>query len=307
MDIIRLKDLSLMTLDEAEIQPIASKFQTGEGTKQEAFQDLLDLSIEKLTPFTEDKRTGTKLLTGAMKTLTELMDKCLLATLGLSSTYCGPARQLARAAIEGGPDTLEFVVNNLGLLGDSHAGDLPGPVFAPSRLIVSMKNLRLPSDKSLFKLDDNEDNLMLKDKNGVWNRFASMSIEAIKNALRTGTTDVETLGIISALVGEFTEQGAKEKPGAIGREVVKLIKAATANPEEPDQFALDVAEKLIEARDFIREASITRIREDRAEQEAKADMERAQKRLAKQAELGASRERVGASVANPDTSESSDD
>ena len=302
-DIIQLKDLGLMTLTSEEIEPIALKFQTGEGTKQEAFQDLLDLSILKLKPFTEDKRTGTKLLTGAMKTLTGLMDGSLLETLGLSSTYCAPARQLAKAAIEGGTTTLEFVVNNLGLLGNTEAGDLPGPTFAPSRLIVSMKNLKLPADKSLFKMDDDEDNILLKDKNGQWNRFASMSIEAIKTALRTGTTDDETLAIINSLVGEFTGDGVKEKPGAIGREVAKLIKAATVNPEEPDQFALDIAEALIGARDKIREASIVRIREDRDMAEAEADMLRANKRLAKQAELGASRERVGSSVANIDTSE----
>jgi hypothetical protein len=235
------------------------------------------------------------------------MESSLLATLGLSSTYCAPARQLAKAAIEGGSPTLLYVVDNLGLLGSPEDGDLPGPVFAPSRLIVSMKNLKLAADKSLFSLDDDEETLLLKDKTGTVHRFASMSIERIKLAFQTGTPDAETLALISSFVGEFTAEGEKEKPGVIGREVAKLIKAATVNPEEPDQFALDIAETLIGARDKIREASIVRIREERATAEAKADMLRANKRLAKQQELGASRERVGASVASTDTSEASDD
>lgn len=305
--ITKLKDLSQMTLTVEEVQPIADKFGKGEGMKQEAFQDLVNLSVGKLLPFTEEKKSGTKLLTGAMKNLAILMESSLLELLGLGSSYCAPARQLAKATIEGGSPTLLFVVNHLTAMGKPKLGDLVGPQFAPSRLIISMKNLRLDPEKSLFSLNENKDTLFIKDRQGNLHRFGSQSIEGIKDCLRLNVPDAETLDILNTLVGMFTAEGEKEKPGALGREVTKLIKAATTDPENPDQFALDIAERLLEIRDEVRTAAIRKNREERAANEARQDMERAQKRLAKQQDLGASRERVGASVATTNGDDASDE
>lgn len=295
----KLKDINVMRLDEERINSIAATFQSGESTKQEAFDALVNYSIEVLEPFTEERKSGLKLVQGALKKLGKLMEGTILDTLGLTTTYCQPARQLARAHIEGCPTHLRYVLDNLTENGDSEAGDLPGPLFAPSRLIISMKALRLAEDKSPFEVDSSgdEDILMLADKEGTLHRFGSLSIEGIKDLLRTGKTEPGTLDLINSLIGEFTPEGKKPKPGTLGRAIAEVVKAANAG-EEPDSFALDVAESLTTAMLDCREAAIRRNREERASREAQADMKRAQARLKAQQDLGLSRERVGASVAD---------
>lgn len=299
---ITLKDVSTMQLDEARILSIASQFQAGESTKQEAFNALVDYSIEVLEPYTEERKSGLKLVQGSLKKLGKLMEGTLLDTLGLTATYCQPARQLAKAHIEGCPRTLRYVIDNLIANGIGTEGDLPGPLFAPSRLIVSMKALRLDEDKSPFEMDDDEDVLLLADREGTLHRFGSLSIEGIKDILRTGKTEKETLDLINDLIGQFTDEGAKAKPGIIGREVEKLTKAANGG-EEPDSFALDIAEALTTCVLDCREAAIRRNREERAAREAETDMNRATKRLKAQQKLGIEREAAGSSVAAQDGSE----
>jgi hypothetical protein len=298
----RLKDINVMRIDEARIGAIASKFQTGEATKQEAFDELVSYCTEVLEPFTEERKSGLKLVQGALKKLGKLMEGTILDTLNLSTTYGQPARQLAKAHIEGCPVHLQFVIDNLTQLGSSEDGDLPGPIFAPARLIVSMKTLRLPEDKSAFEVDD-DNGLMLRDKSGDLHRFGALSIEGIKDILRTGTTDPETLDLIVGLVGEYPDKpDAKEKRGVLGRAIDKLAEAAKTG-EEPDQFALDICETLETALDEVRSAAVRRVREERTAREAEADMERARKRLQRQQSLGAEREGVPASVAATDGSE----
>jgi hypothetical protein len=289
-NIVKLKDINAMSLsteDTAAIEAIASEFQTGEATKQEAFDHLLNFCIRKLQPFTEERKSGLKLVNGSLKKLGKLMEGTVLDTLGLTSTYVQPARQLAKAAIEGGPEHLQYVIDNLTETGDSEAGDLPGPIFAPSRLIVSLKNLRLDDDKSLFEVDP-DNGLMLKDRSGNLHRFGSLSIESIKDILRTGTTDPEVLDLINRLVGEFTEEGQREKPGALGL-AIKNLREIAGKGEEPDQFALEVCDSLENVQHEVRDASVRRNREVRAQREAELDMQRQAKRLASQQKLGTMR------------------
>ena len=298
---IKLKDISLMHLDAQRIEAIAAIFTEGEGTKQQAFDLLVEYSAEVLMPFTEEKKSGLKLLPRALKKLGKLMEETLLDDLGLTSSYCAPARQMARAIIEGCSPNLRFVIDNLKATGDTEAGDLPGPMFAPARLIVSMKSLRLDAEKSPFEVDESgdEDVLMLKDRNGTLHRFASLSIEGIKDALHTSAADPTTLKLINNLIGVFTGEGEKEQPGTLGREVAKLAKAANAG-EEPDTRALAICETLTEAIETSREAVVRWNREERAAAEALADMKRAQARLERQQNLGVERENLPASTVNSD-------
>ena len=290
MSEIKLKDVTIMTIDEARIASIAERFQSGEATKQEAFEELVNYNVEVLEAYTEERKVGTRLVQGALKKLKSLLENTVLHTLGLTNTYVQPSLQLAKARIEGCSTALQYVLDNLTENGDTQNGDLPGPLFAPARLIVSMKQLRNKDGETRFVVED--DVLYIRDKAGELRRFGSLSIEGIKDMLRTGTTEKSTLQLINDLVGEFSEdENGKDKPGIIGRQVKKLIEAANAG-EEPDSFALDIAETLAQAMFDCREAAIRRNREERAAREAEADMMRQQRRLERARSLGLVREGV---------------
>ena len=302
----KLKDINVMALDDKAISRIVSKLQRGESTKQEAFDDLIKYCVKVLEPFTEERPVGLRLVTGALEKLRKLMEGTILDDLKLGSTYCAPARQLAKYAIERtAPTALEYVLAHFKANGDTEAGDLPGPLFAPTRLQVSMKYLRAKDEESKFEVSD-DDILMVKDKSGTLHRFGSLSIARLIDILRDGTTTKGTLDLIVALVGEFTPEGTDDKPGTLGRAIAKVTEAANAvaEGEKPDQFALDLCESLTEAMMTAREATIHRAREKRAEAEAEADMARTKKRLEKNAALGIERDGGDpASVVLPDGSE----
>jgi len=292
---VRLKDITTMTMsdeDRAAIDQIASKFSQGESTKQEAFDGLVGFCVHKLEPYVEERKSGLKLVQGALKKLAKLMEGTVLDTLGLTSTYCQPARQMARAVIEGTTDAFKYVIDNLTEVGNSEAGDLPGPIFAPSRLIVSMKTLREEKDNP-FEVDvdpnTEEETLFLRDKVGNRHRFGSLSIEGIKDILRTGQTDPETLDLLNTLLGQFTKKDEREKPGTVLRAIDKVREAAKSGTE-PDSFALDLCASIEDAILTAREALIKRNRDLEVERRASEDMERAQKRLERRKELGLLRE-----------------
>jgi hypothetical protein len=287
----KLKDVNTMRLDDERINSIATKVQAGESTKQEAFDDLVNYSIEVLEPYTEERKTGLKLVTGALEKLRKLMEGTILDTLKLGNTYCAPARQLAKAHIEGCSTALQYVLDHFKADGDTANGDLPGPLFAPTRLQVSMKYLRVKDEESRFEVDD-DDVLWVKDKHGNLFRFGSLGVDKLISILREGKTEKGTLDLIRALVGEFVAEG-DDKPGTVGKAIAKVREAANAG-EEPDEFALDLCESLETAIFDAREACIRRIREERAAEEAAADMARQQKRLQKQQALGLEREAANA-------------
>jgi len=295
--IVKLKDVNTMGFDaedNAALAIIAEEYASGASTQQEAFGHLVAFCVGKLQPYTEERKSGLKLVSGSLKKLGVLLEGSVLATMNLSSTYLQPARQLAKASIEGTTDAFQYVVDNLTEEGDSEAGDLPGPVFAPSRLIVSMKALRIEdADTAVFEVDE-EQGLMLRDRSGNSRRFGSLSIEDIKSILRTGTTDPVALDLINGFLGEFTPEGERAKPGILGRFIEKLRKAANSG-EEPDSFSLDLCQSLETAQSDLREATIRRNREDRAAAEASHDMERQQRRLQRATKTGAERE-VGESI-----------
>jgi hypothetical protein len=290
-NIIKLKDVSTMDFnaeDNAALSVIAEEYASGAVTQQEAFDHLVGFCVRKLQPYTEERKTGLKLVQGALKKLGVLLEGSVLATMNLSNTYLQPARQMAKARIEGGSEPLEYVASHMTEVGDTAAGDLPGPIFAPSRLIVSMRALRIEDEQdNPFEVDE-EQGLMLIDKSGNPRRFGSLSIEDIKSILRTGTTDPVALDLINGFLGEFTPEGERAKPGQLGRFIEKLRKVANSG-EVPDSFSLDVCDALETLQANLREATIKRNREERALAEAKADMERQQRRLERQADKGAAR------------------
>lgn len=296
-NIIKLKDVSTMEFsneDNSKLDIIAEEYSSGASTQQGAFGHLVAFCVEKLQPYTEERKGGLKLVQGSLKRLGVLLEASVLATLGLSNTYLQPARQMAKARIEGGSEPLEFVASHITEDGDTAAGDLPGPIFAPSRLIVSMRALRIDEEgKNPFEVDE-EQGLMLCDKSGNLRRFGSLSIEDIKTILRTGKLDPEALDLINTFLGEFTPEGERTKPGQLGRFIEKLRKVANGS-EVPDSFSLDICEALTTLQHNLREATIKRNREERSQAEAMADMERQQRRLGRQANKGAERE-VGESI-----------
>jgi hypothetical protein len=297
VNIIKLKDVSTMDFsieDNLKLNAIAEEYASGAVTQQEAFEHLVCFNVEKLQPYTEERKTGLKLVQGALKKLGVLLEGSVLATLNLSSSYLQPSRQLAKARIEGTTEAFEYVTKNLTEVGDSEAGDLPGPVFAPSRLIVSMRALREDDKaKNPFEVDE-EQGLMLNDRSGNARRFGSLSIEDIKLILRTGKLDPAALDLINTFLGEFTPEGERTKPGTLGRFVENLRKVANGT-EVPDSFSLDICEALETLQHNLREATIRRNREERAQAEAEADMTRQARRLERAKTQGAERE-VGETI-----------
>jgi hypothetical protein len=296
-NIIKLKDVSTMDFsaeDNAALAVIAEEYASGAVTQQEAFEHLVAFNVRKLQPYTEERKSGLKLVQGSLKKLGVLLEGSVLATMNLSSSYLQPSRQLAKARIEGTTEAFEYVTKNLTEVGDTEAGDLPGPTFAPSRLIVSMRAFREEDEeKNPFEVDE-EQGLMLRDKSGNLRRFGSLSIEDIKTILRTGKLDPAALDLINTFLGEFTPEGERAKPGQLGRFIEKLRKVANGS-EVPDSFSLDICEALETLQVNLREATIKRNREERALAESEADMARQQRRLERAQKQGAERE-VGEAI-----------
>ncbi len=237
----KLKDVTVMLLVEKDISRIADKFARGHATAQEAFAMLVTANVKVLRPYAETLGTGkVRCVRNSPARLRELLRGSPLKTHDLATVYIQPSVQLAKATIEGDvSEAYQYVIDNLTLLMDANLGDRQdkAPVFTPNRLMAAGAGLTA-KENSKFEVDA-EHGLLLKG-----DRFGSLTIEQIKDALHDGESSKTALGMLTAMFGVDQEDTAngKEKLGTIGS-FIKKIREVFAGSKE-DKFALDACDTL---------------------------------------------------------------
>lgn len=293
-----LKDVSIMTLDDDRIAEIASKFNVGDMTRQEAFSDLVDSNVIDLEKYVDVKDNGVlRVVRKASSRQRKLLEASALKTANIASTYIQPSVELAKASIEGdNSEAYDWVIENLTEDMDPTKGDISsGALLSPSRLSACGKELKKKED-SKFSVEDGD--LLLCGK-----RFGSYTIEEIKLAIRTGSTSVSALDMLLNFVGMDEEETAngKEKNGTIGSFIKKLREEFQGT--EGNEFALDAAESLeltmFDLRDqLVNEKKLA----DKVNERAK-EMQKLARRAKRNADLGVERDAVALTVETFDKGE----
>lgn len=276
----KLKDVTIMQLNEDRIARIREKFSEGESTKQEAFSLLVDNNIADLRPYLEAKDNGNlRLVRGANGRQKKLLadPSTGLNQKDLASTYIQPSVELAQASLEEtGSEAYNYVIENLTELMDPNKGDIGcAPLFTPNRLMAAGKELKKKEGDLKFEVDP-DDGLLLCGK-----RFGSYTIEEIKLAIRTGSSSPDAYQFCLDFFGMDPEetQNGKEKKGTIGTFITKVRENFSG--VEGGEFALEMAEAVEQFRDEMRDALVEQ-RDEMAEA-TKKDKERKklQRRLAR--------------------------
>jgi len=285
-----LKDVAQLNLNDKAIETVVAKFAKGEQTQQEAFALLVGANVKALNRFVEKKANGVeRLIRGAQARLRKLLEASALKSTGLATSYIIPSCQLARATIEGdGSEAYKYVIENLTEEMDPNKGDIAkAAMFTPSRLAAGGKEFA-KKDGSKFEVAtdaDGDKELLLNGR-----RFGSYTIEDIKMAIRTGSTDPEALDVLTQFLGLDEEDTAngKEKKGTLGSFIAKVRKDFAGT--EGNDFALECAEALETTMFKLRDELTGEHEVNAAKKKAEAQMKKEARRLARQAKVGVERD-----------------
>ena len=235
---------------------------------------------------------------GAQSRLRKLLEASALKVTGLATSYIIPSCQLARATIEDdGSEVYKYIIENLTEEMDPTKGDITkAAMFTPSRLGAGGKELT-KKDGSKFEVStdaDGDKELLLNGR-----RFGSYTVEDIKLAIRTGTTDPEALDVLTQFVGQDEEDTAngKEKKGTLGSFIAKVRETFTGT--EGNEFALDCAEALETTMFQLRDSLTGEHEVGRKVRAAAATQKKEARRLRKQGAIGVERDEAASEEGAP--------
>jgi len=284
----KLKDVSIMSLNDGRMTRVIDRFTKGDLSKQEGFSLLVDNNVKDLNPYSRVNDAGKmKVVRAASARQRELLKLTTLQTGNLGSQYIQPSVQLAKASIEGdNSKAYQYVIDHLRETMNPKAGDIGSSAnFAPGRLSAAGKGLTLKKD-SRFEVDA-EEGLLLNGR-----RFGSLTILEITREVHTGTSTKSALDRLSDFFGidEEDAPSGKEKLGQMGN----FLKGIRNDYEGSDanQFALDACDSLEAAMFTLRDSLADEIRINEKVRESEKAMAKTARRLKSQASIGAEREAI---------------
>ena len=206
---------------------------------------------------------------------------------------------MARATIEGdGSKVYQYIIENLTEEMDPTKGDITkAAMFTPSRLAAGGKNMTAKDGSSKFEVHtdgDGDKELLLNGR-----RFGSYTVEDIKLAIRTGTTDPEALDILTQFLGMDEEETAngKEKKGTLGSFIAKVRETFTGT--KGNDFALDIVEALESKMFQLRDELLGEQEVARKVNAASATMRKEKRRMEANGAIGVERDEAASEEVAP--------